>query len=68
MKTIERLNTEVSRKLVETNATFEDKDKRKGLLFFFEVRNHSVINREKMVMKLRNIERGKASRALNYLN
>jgi hypothetical protein len=66
MKTVERLSTEVSRKVVQTNATFEERDKRKSLLFFFEVRNHSIITREKMVMKLRNIEKGRASRVLHH--
>jgi hypothetical protein len=69
MKTVERMNTEVSRKVVETSAAFGDKDKKKkSLLFFFEVRNHSIVNREKMVMRLRNIEKGRASKAINHLN
>ena len=62
------MNTEVSRKVVETSAAFGEKDKKKSLLFFFEVRNHSIVNREKMVMRLRNIEKGRASKAINHLN
>jgi hypothetical protein len=46
------MNAEVSRKVVETSAAFGEKDKKKSLLFLFEVRNHSIVNREKMVMRL----------------
>lgn len=39
------------------------KNERRSLLFFFEARQGSnVVNRERMIMKIRNIEKGRAER------
>jgi hypothetical protein len=67
MKTVERMKTEVSRKVIEGGATFEERDRRKSRLFFFEVRSQGIGSREKMVMRLRNIDKGRASRAIQHI-
>lgn len=67
MKAVERTNTEISRKIIEEGATFEERDRRKSRLFFFEVRSQGIGSREKMVMRLRNIDKGRASRAIQHI-
>jgi len=62
---VERLHSEILRSsnAASSKNSISDKKDKKCLLFFFETKNKSsIVNREKMIMKIRNIEKGKALR------